>query len=376
MAPENTPDPLKLILDQLNAIKLSNETLQNALARQEARHQEQMAALLKDVEERLAALAQSASPPQLVSTNAEGESVPVNTPRFGTGSSPATPIPPVTQTPPTETRPKSERLPDPPAFSGKKKDLPLFLTKLRYKLKGNADRFPDEESRLIYAHSRLERDPATLVDPLMDKDITTVEQLVQFLEATYGDPNRELTAWSRLDNLKQGKKNFLSHFADFRRLVADTNLNEGAQINQLRRSLSDELRRAMVGVPIPRSINDYANLIALYDNDLRYLPTARTPIAPKQKYPVDMEIDTADSAYAPKGSNEREKRYKEGRCFKCNKKGHISSECSVPMPRQQVRAHEHAYSDRSSSSARSSRSRGRSSGKRSPAKKGKAPSRG
>jgi hypothetical protein len=49
----------------------------------------------------------------------------------------------------------------------------------------------------------------------MDKDITTVEQLVQFLEATYSNPNRELTAWSCLDNLKQGKKNFLSYFADF-----------------------------------------------------------------------------------------------------------------------------------------------------------------
>ncbi|KAF1938418.1 hypothetical protein EJ02DRAFT_457875 [Clathrospora elynae] len=47
-------------------------------------------------------------------------------------------------------------------------------------------------------------------------------------------------AWSKLDNLKQGKKKtFLSHFAEFQRLIADTGLNKAAQISLLRRSLSD-----------------------------------------------------------------------------------------------------------------------------------------
>jgi hypothetical protein len=331
-------DPLQLILAKLGAIEAD-------LAKQETRHRDELAALQQSFEERLAFVEQSAScPTKKVSFETEDTPVLETTQQSGSGSSPSRLTPHTTRTPPEPTPIRSERLPDPPAFSGKKKDLPLFLTKLRYKLKGNADRFPNEESRLIYAHSRLERDPATLVDPLMDKDITTVEQLVQFLEATYGDPNRELTAWSRLDNLKQGKKNFLSHFADFRRLVADTNLNEGAQINQLRRSLSDELRRAMVGVLIPRSINDYANLIALYDNDLRYLPITRNPTIPKQQYPVDMEIDLN---YAPAGSKEREDRRKKGLCFKCAQHGHISRDCSVPLP--QTRASYYPNGSRSAS---------------------------
>ncbi|KAF2134350.1 hypothetical protein P153DRAFT_274853, partial [Dothidotthia symphoricarpi CBS 119687] len=94
---------------------------------------------------------------------------------------------------------RSERLPDPPAFNNKTKDLSLFLRKLRYKLEGNVDHFPEERSQLIYAHSRLERDPATLIDPLIGEDICT-----------------------------QGKKSFLSHFAELRRPVADTNLKEEA----------------------------------------------------------------------------------------------------------------------------------------------------
>ena len=100
----------------------------------------------------------------------------------------------------------SERLHDPPLFSVKKKDLTFFFTKLKFKLRGNADRFPHETSRLIYAHSCFDSEPATLVNPLMDVSIQSVDSLIGFLQATYGDPNKELMAWSQLDNLKQGKK--------------------------------------------------------------------------------------------------------------------------------------------------------------------------
>ena len=76
--------------------------------------------------------------------------------------------------PPVDAFCKSDRLPDPPIFSGKRKDLPTFIRKLKYKLEGNADRYFSERARLLYAYSRLERDPVTLIDPLMDKDICTV----------------------------------------------------------------------------------------------------------------------------------------------------------------------------------------------------------
>jgi hypothetical protein len=40
---------------------------------------------------------------------------------------------------------------------------------------------------------------------------------------------------------------------------------------QLKRSFFDDLRRAIIKVRIPDSINEYVNLIIVYDNDLRYL---------------------------------------------------------------------------------------------------------
>jgi hypothetical protein len=88
------------------------------------------------------------------------------------------------------------------------------------------------------------------------------------LQATYGDPNKELSVWSRLENLKQGKKSFLAHFPDLRRLIADTGLSEAVQNNQLHRSLFDDVRCAMNSVKIPHELNEYAYLIGLYNNEL------------------------------------------------------------------------------------------------------------
>ena len=66
---------------------------------------------------------------------------------------------------------RSNRLPDPPTFTSNRYSLPLFLSKLQYKLKGNADRFPIPRLQFLYAYSRIEGDAASVIRPLIDKDI-------------------------------------------------------------------------------------------------------------------------------------------------------------------------------------------------------------
>jgi hypothetical protein len=132
---------------------------------------------------------------------------------------------------------QSENLPDPPVFTGRKKDLIPFLTQLCYKLEGNKDQYPTPRSQFLYAQSQIGGDAATILNPLYDKDVATVPQLVQFLETSYGDPNRKASALARLSTLKQGRQNFVSHFTEFRRIAADSKLNETGLIMQLRASL-------------------------------------------------------------------------------------------------------------------------------------------
>ncbi|OCK72738.1 hypothetical protein K432DRAFT_315284, partial [Lepidopterella palustris CBS 459.81] len=88
----------------------------------------------------------------------------------------------------------SNQLPNPPIFTRKQKNLPTFLTKLQYKLKENTNQYLTKRARLLYAYLRLEGDIAILVNPLIDRDIHT--------------------------------KSFFIYFAKFRKLAADTRLNE------------------------------------------------------------------------------------------------------------------------------------------------------
>ena len=85
-------------------------------------------------------------------------------------------------------------------------------------------------------------------------------------------------------------------------------------IASLRNSLSYKLQRAIVREALPSDLNDYANLISTYNNNLCFLPDRprRYPVT----HPNAIEIDAL--AYAPASSSERQKRIKEGRCFKCN----------------------------------------------------------
>ena len=99
-------------------------------------------------------------------------------------SLPAPPLPPTQLT-------KSERLPDPEKFTGKRNELRPFLAQLKNKLEGNADRYPSERERLRYGLSRVAGDAALTVKPF---NPTSLAALVEILEASYGDPNRQATA--------------------------------------------------------------------------------------------------------------------------------------------------------------------------------------
>lgn len=228
----------------------------------------------------------------------------------------------------------SEKLPDPPVFTGRKKELTPFITQLRYKLEANGDRYPTARAKFLYAQSRISGDAAIILDPLYDKDVRTVQDLITFLEASYGDPNRKATALARLGTLKQGRRSFVSHFTEFRRIAADSELNETGLIMQLKASLNSELQRAMIGTVPPDTLNEYANQIARYDNDLQYIRTRhsapRVPAAPALDDRNAMDIDQLD--YAPIGSKERDRRRRLGLCYKCGSANHLSPDCRKPLP--------------------------------------------
>ena len=92
---------------------------------------------------------------------------------------------------------------DAPVFNGDRKTLLLFLTKCRMKFAGQPSRFPSEESKILYAGSRL--DPAfSWFQPLLSAwqtedrpdptETTTFKAFAAALTALYGDADLEVTA--------------------------------------------------------------------------------------------------------------------------------------------------------------------------------------
>ena len=78
-------------------------------------------------------------------------------------------------------------------------------------------------------------------------------------------------------------------------------MNKIGLIASLRNSLSYKLQRAIVREALPNDLNDYANLISTYDNNLRFLPDRprRLPVA----HPDAIDIDVIN--YAPASSAKR-----------------------------------------------------------------------
>lgn len=237
----------------------------------------------------------------------------------------------------------SERLPDPPMFTGKRDELPEFLYQLENKLQGNADRYPEDENKLRYALSRIGKNAAALVNPFRP---TTLAALLAVLEASYGDPNRQATAQRKLQGMSQGTSSFPVYFSRFHRYAKESGWNDIAQISRLIESLNPDLRSSLIGVSLPENLEQCANMINKHYNDILRLAPGK-PHYPTNQYPNHatrstrdpnaMEIDSIKKSYAPFGSEERERRRKQNLCFKCGSSEHISPDCEVPIPKARIR---------------------------------------
>jgi len=184
-------------------------------------------------------------------------------------------------------------------------------------------------------------------------ELKDAEDIILILQNAFGDHNPVATARAKLTNLKQGKKEFNTYFAEFQMLVSKLNRNKDTKLDALRKGMSHDLRRLLLGRTKKLTFDELLALCQETDTEscaihlsegrsYRQLnpqghiypraPATTTIPNPLQngagQAPHPDAIDLSATGGRGKISEEeRAARLREGRCLYCGGVGHMAFHC-------------------------------------------------
>jgi hypothetical protein len=246
---------------------------------------------------------------------------------------------------------KSERIPDPPLLTdGKDPKFEDWSLRMNDKLTANADRYPTAALRLAYVKSRcsgqaaehlVARSRIDAFNPYRD-----AVDVLEHLKTIYQDVNRTLNAKARFRRLfmKNGVR-FQEFLSEFSYLAQESELAEPEWKEELYYKLTTDMQRLVI-----RESNDQAlgfkdftvactqtanRLEQISTNEQRNKgrqPRANTPASDSPTPNPPKKNPSQDNGIREENKLTRENRdqlMREGRCFTCKQKGHMSSSCPL-----------------------------------------------
>jgi hypothetical protein len=245
---------------------------------------------------------------------------------------------------------KPIELPHPPKFSGDRKELLNFISKVRSKLAGESSRYIDDQHKLRYVYGFLKGNAQNQIQHyiLPDKmNLANVEALISILEATFGDPDQVGTASVEIDKLTQGNKEFSQYYAEFQCLMALLDYDSNAKKAALKRGLSRELQTSLVyQAEEPQDFAKFVDRCMKLDYRIRAHAVAmkrQTTLAPPRTGPASPRPSThptstnsrnysaapMDLSASQKAQNQRRRDecMAKGLCLYCGSADHFKSEC-------------------------------------------------
>ena len=158
---------------------------------------------------------------------------------------------------------RSKKLPDPNSFDGNRNQLSTFIYSLRNKLAFNEDRYSTEKAKVGYVFTRLSGRAAKQILPRLEAEfnkITTLEQLIEHLELSFGDPDKRGTAQRFITGLRMRNRPFSEYLADFQQHIDATGYKSESRKALLEAGLFNELKDYLINVDV--SDTTYEELIA------------------------------------------------------------------------------------------------------------------
>ena len=278
---------------------------------------------------------------------------------------------------------KEPKAKDPDTFNGKQPaKLPSFLFECDMVFKLQPSRFLNDETKINYMIGYLRESALDAVRPLTTEEpepeeLYDYKKFVRFLKESFGDPDELGTARRKLKALRQ-TGSAAEYFVKFKELVATLRWSTTSgpvvdrAVDGLNADLKDEVAR---GGREFDTLNELSQFIIPLDNRLRARDVERkqeekekelrqnkrdnaksqgsdssTSSKSKSKFsaPTSSTSSTStretvisttssdetppnDQSYQPRftrlSDGEKERRTKEGRCFRCGERGHMKTEC-------------------------------------------------
>jgi hypothetical protein len=256
---------------------------------------------------------------------------------------------------PTPDNRKSVKLPDPPLLTdGKDPKFEDWLHKMQNKLSANADHYNTEALRRAYVANRVGGKASDHLAPRLRDDapnrFETAEEMFQHLKSIFLDPNRALKAKHKLRFMTMKPSNkFHDFLTDFLFHANEANMPESEYKSELYQRLTPRMKELTLQQWISKttSFNDFSEYCMQVSHTLEqnYQDRKSAPsdekLAKKTNDKRDLRgknnSDTT-SGIEKLDKDERQILMKEGKCFNCKEKGHLSRDCPLKNKTLELKA--------------------------------------
>jgi predicted RNA-binding protein with PUA-like domain len=141
----------------------------------------------------------------------------------------------------------------------------------------------------------------------------------------WGPINEEFEARNQLREIKQ-TDSVSGYHAKFLRWAIISKFNEEALVDSFYRGLKESIKNMMTNIPRPQTLQELLSAALEFESRILERVKERKQNENRPRYGQG-QTATADIKATRLSPEERTKRMKEGRCFTCNRSGHISRNC-------------------------------------------------